>query len=832
MSRKIIGVTVGTQLPKPNFKQNDPTKGDYIKNKPDFEGLKSRVDTIDDFVGGSSVSNQISSAISSLTSDDVDIYVQNDEPVDAPNGAVWIDTDDSGEDKVIHVYESLIRPTLGAIEDKVDNKEDAGSAAQALSDAKDYTDAQISEAIDNLDLSDTYAPKSHDHTKDDITDFAHTHEIEDVTGLQTALDNKQPKGDYLTTIPDEYITETELTAKGYLTSYTETDPTVPAWAKAATKPTYTAEEVGALPNTTVIPSIEGLASEEYVDDKITAIPTPDVSGQIEAHDTSTDAHSNMGWLTSEDEVADSPTPFDADTLNGHDASYFDTQIAVERNRINKLINYVTPQMYGAKGDGVTDDTDAINACLEENDYVYIPNGTYLIDAGTSIVMHSNQVLELADDAVIKATIPDTTRYYYAITIRDLNNVIVRGGTIVGDRDENSGSTTERGYGIYIYNSATVSVENCELSSFRGDCIVIESTVSNGADYENYVCRDVKIVGCEIHNATRHGITVMGVHGLTIKDTTIYDANGKAYSCAMDAEVHYEWQAMSDFYLENVTSHDCTLGILFNDSDSGLISNVTIRNCNAHVLDFRFPGEVTIDNTTADAILFRKVGKSTINQSVIKKKLIIYPSAKYIVCNNCSMGGFENPILQFPAEISASEISTVEATLNNCTINTFASNVKDNINGLSTVTVYPKTLTVSGCVFNINNPNPNSFAVVDWLKIANCVFTYNFEQDGYPSSLIACNGSEIYIVGNVFDTTKATATNSDKFVLDSRSGNVFFANNVGIMTTKWGSALSYADSATGRTWTLINNVFRHYPSKGIASSGVTYIDIGNVYNTTS
>lgn len=32
-------------------------------------------------------------------------------------------------------------------------------------------------------------------------------------------------------------------------SITETDPTVPAWAKAATKPTYTAEEVGALPNT-------------------------------------------------------------------------------------------------------------------------------------------------------------------------------------------------------------------------------------------------------------------------------------------------------------------------------------------------------------------------------------------------------------------------------------------------------------------------------------------------------------------------------------------------------------------------------------------------------
>lgn len=39
---------------------------------------------------------------------------------------------------------------------------------------------------------------------------------------------------------------------GYLTQ--ETDPTVPAWAKAQTKPTYTAQEVGALPSNTFIPS--------------------------------------------------------------------------------------------------------------------------------------------------------------------------------------------------------------------------------------------------------------------------------------------------------------------------------------------------------------------------------------------------------------------------------------------------------------------------------------------------------------------------------------------------------------------------------------------------
>ena len=48
---------------------------------------------------------------------------------------------------------------------------------------------------------------------------------------------------------------------GFMTSYTETDPTVPAWAKAASKPTYTASEVGALPDTTAIPAASSASPE-------------------------------------------------------------------------------------------------------------------------------------------------------------------------------------------------------------------------------------------------------------------------------------------------------------------------------------------------------------------------------------------------------------------------------------------------------------------------------------------------------------------------------------------------------------------------------------------
>lgn len=56
-----------------------------------------------------------------------------------------------------------------------------------------------------------------------------------------------------TTVIPTYTSQL-INNSGFITSYTETDPTVPSWAKQPSKPSYTATEVGALPNTTTIPS--------------------------------------------------------------------------------------------------------------------------------------------------------------------------------------------------------------------------------------------------------------------------------------------------------------------------------------------------------------------------------------------------------------------------------------------------------------------------------------------------------------------------------------------------------------------------------------------------
>lgn len=99
-------------------------------------------------------------------------------------------------------------------------------------------------------------------------DAADQHPMSAITGLEEALEEKQPKGDYLpadTKIPSK--TSDLTNDSGFLTGFTEADPTVPAWAKQASKPAYTPAEVGADPVGTAAAAVSehNVASEAHND---------------------------------------------------------------------------------------------------------------------------------------------------------------------------------------------------------------------------------------------------------------------------------------------------------------------------------------------------------------------------------------------------------------------------------------------------------------------------------------------------------------------------------------------------------------------------------------
>lgn len=102
----------------------------------------------------------------------------------------------------------------------------------------------------------------------DTVDGKHASDFADATHTHTEITAKYEK-------PSTGIPKTDLAsdvqsslgkADSALQSYTETDPTVPAWAKAATKPIYTATEVGALPTNTTLADLTGDATHRTVTD--------------------------------------------------------------------------------------------------------------------------------------------------------------------------------------------------------------------------------------------------------------------------------------------------------------------------------------------------------------------------------------------------------------------------------------------------------------------------------------------------------------------------------------------------------------------------------------
>ena len=111
--------------------------------------------------------------------------------------------------------------------------------------------------------------------------------------------------------PSNYYDKTTADGK-FLTGFTETDPTVPAWAKQANKPTYTATEVGALPDTIDVPTEDSIEASGFTKNALTAFTEtdPTVPSWAKASTKPTYTANEVGALptgTTLDNIADGST---------------------------------------------------------------------------------------------------------------------------------------------------------------------------------------------------------------------------------------------------------------------------------------------------------------------------------------------------------------------------------------------------------------------------------------------------------------------------------------------------------------------------------------------
>ena len=186
--------------------------------------------------------------------------------------------------------------------------------------------------------------------------------------------------------------------------------------------------------------------------------------------------------------------------------------------------------YGAFGDGVHDDTAAIQAAINSlpttGGTVIIPAGTYLIDTSKKINLRSLMLFQMETGAILKAKTSSLIRHYL-IYVNGKSDVEIAGGQLVGDRDTHNyttGSTHEWGHGIQILGGKRVTVRDLHVSKCTGDGVCIGG-----------MSADVVIANIISTNNRRQGLSITNCSYIRVYDSEFSYTKGTAPECGIDIE---------------------------------------------------------------------------------------------------------------------------------------------------------------------------------------------------------------------------------------------------------------------------------------------------------
>lgn len=229
-----------------------------------------------------------------------------------------------------------------------------------------------------------------------------------------------------------------------------------------------------------------------------------------------------------------------------------------------IIEWDIPNDYTNAAKTTTNLQTAIDWAHDEGySQVILPAGKYLVGEDASdiyqagIDIHDNTEFIFATGAMVG--IETNNKWNYCVLRLNGDNIIIRGGTIVGDRNthiftprESDGSTAhDEGHGICVWNNNNVLIENMTIRDVTGDgSLVLES-------------KDVTFTENDIYNNRRQGISVVGGVRINISENEIHHINGTSPQFGIDIEG--AGRVDEDILIQNNNFHHNAGGDIVNTS---------------------------------------------------------------------------------------------------------------------------------------------------------------------------------------------------------------------------------------------------------------------------
>jgi len=215
----------------------------------------------------------------------------------------------------------------------------------------------------------------------------------------------------------------------------------------------------------------------------------------------------------------------------------------------KVVN-VRHAPYGARGDGKTDDTAAIQKAVDAiggtGGTVLVPEGIYLVNAaaqaGMGIQLRSSMTLKLAAGATLKA-IPNASEHYAILALKGVSQVTILGGTLVGERHAHTGTRGEWGMGVSISDSHHVLLDGVTAMDCWGDGFYVSNRSS-----------DVTLCHVVADRNRRQGLSITSVNGMAVRNSVFRNTAGTEPEAGLDVEPN-EGETVADLLVTGCTMAD-------------------------------------------------------------------------------------------------------------------------------------------------------------------------------------------------------------------------------------------------------------------------------------
>ena len=265
--------------------------------------------------------------------------------------------------------------------------------------------------------------------------------------------------------------------------------------------------------------------------------------------------------------------------------------------VSKL--HITPQMYGAVGDGKADDTEAIKTAISaigKNGIstLHFPTGTYLVSEDIPLVSNMTITGDGYNSVIKRAGTEETN--YNVLRCDKVANVTIRNIHIQGERSEHKGENGEWGMCLGLLGSSAVTIEDCKLTDGWGDGVYI------GCDNTGKGCSNITIDNCIIDHNRRNGVSVIECDGFRLLNSRLTNTDGTAPKAGIDFEPNETDQVITNCIVDNCIFYGNYSDIMFYDRSS---VQAVIRNCHtSSTFGFRYDsveltekadGSITVHN---------------------------------------------------------------------------------------------------------------------------------------------------------------------------------------------------------------------------------------------